>query len=77
MLNLWHSTFLAQETYTLLSRYLGFAKYRPIVPYRPFPTNELQEPSISINDKLDVAMETDDSPTISPPLPPLNTPAIT
>ena len=77
MLNLWHSTFLAQETYTLLSQYLGFVKYRSIVPWRPFPMNELQELSISINDKSGVAMETNDSPTISPLLPPLSTPAIT
>ena len=77
MLNLWHSTFLAQETYTLLSQYLGFVKYRSIVPCRPFPTNELQEPNIGINDKSDVAMETNDSPTISPLLPPPSTPAIT
>ncbi|PGH05597.1 hypothetical protein AJ79_06764 [Helicocarpus griseus UAMH5409] len=47
LLDAWYSSFLAQETYTLLMSYLGFAKYRSIIPDSPLPNQQVpHEPSV-------------------------------
>ncbi|KAK2745472.1 hypothetical protein FQN55_006168 [Onygenales sp. PD_40] len=89
ILDIWHSTFLAQETYTLVSQYLGSMAYTPITSDAPFPNQEFPNlhainqhiPELDIPEpdipETDMTMDIDDSPTPSPPLLPVSTPALT
>ncbi|KKZ62051.1 hypothetical protein EMCG_03513 [[Emmonsia] crescens] len=67
VLDAWHSTFLAQETYALLSLYLGSVEYRSITPDLPLPNQRVpQEPVVPNHDMMDIFVETENH-SMSPP----------